>query len=85
MMKGYDNWHQMKNEVMRLYLLGKDPRHIAGLTGVPRIRIEHEMAKATERNPDLLDPAADCILQGAQLSGGIVRQLKDLCGLFRFF
>lgn len=54
MMKGYDNWHSKKAEVLQLYLLGKDPRHIAGLTGVPRIRIEHEMAKATERNPDIL-------------------------------
>ena len=54
MMKGYDNWHNKKAEVLRLYLLGKDPRHIAGITGVPRIRIEHEMAKATERNPDIL-------------------------------
>ena len=39
MMKGYDNWHSKKAEVLQLYLLGKDPRHIAGLTGVPKIRI----------------------------------------------
>jgi hypothetical protein len=53
-MKGYDNWERKKADVLRLYLMGKEPRLIAGLTGVPRIRIEHEMNKANEMNPDLL-------------------------------
>ena len=54
MMKGYDNWHSKKGEVLQLYLHGMDPRHIAGITGVPKIRVEHEMEKAAESNPDLL-------------------------------
>ena len=51
---GYDNWNQQKSEVLRLYLLGKSNKHIAGITRVPLIRIEHELEKMVECNPDLL-------------------------------
>ena len=51
---GYDNWSQERSEVLRLYLLGKCSKHIAGITRVPLIRIEHELEKMIERNPDLL-------------------------------
>jgi hypothetical protein len=49
-----DKWNQKKAYVMELYLQGKSPAIISGLTGVPRIRIERELNRLTERRPELL-------------------------------
>ena len=49
-----DIWNQRKAEVLELYLQGKSPAVISGLTGVPRIRINNELAQLTERRPELL-------------------------------
>ena len=48
---GY-RWH--KHEIIELYLQGKTPGAIAGLTGVPRIRIKREMDRMTRHNTKLL-------------------------------
>ena len=50
-----DKWTQKKAYVMELYLQGKSPAVISGLTGVPRIRIERELNRLTEINPHLLE------------------------------
>jgi hypothetical protein len=50
-----DMWAQKKAEALELYLQGKSPAVISGLTGVPRIRIEREMRRLTESNPHLLE------------------------------
>ena len=50
-----DKWNQKKAYVMELYLQGKSPAIISGLTGVPRIRIERELNRLTERRPELLE------------------------------
>ena len=49
-----DMWKQKKQYVLELYLQGKSPAVINGLTGVPRIRIERELNRLTERRPELL-------------------------------
>ncbi len=49
-----DPWNQKKAEVLELYLQGKSPAIISGRTGVPRIRIERELNRLTERRPELL-------------------------------
>jgi len=46
-----DMWTQKKAYVMELYLQGKSPAIISGLTRVPRIRIERELNRLTEINP----------------------------------
>ena len=48
---GY-RWH--KHEIIELYLQGKAPGIIAGLTGVPKIRIEREMDRMVQRNSKFL-------------------------------
>ena len=50
-----DMWAHKKAEVLELYLQGKSPAVISGLTGVPRIRINNELARMTEGNPHLLE------------------------------
>lgn len=50
-----DMWKQKKQYALELYLQGKSPAVISGLTGVPRIRIEREMHRLTEGNPHLLE------------------------------
>jgi len=50
-----DKWNQKKAEVLELYLQGKSPAVISGLTGVPRIRIERELNRLTEHRPELLE------------------------------
>jgi len=50
-----DPWNQKKAEVLELYLQGKSPAIISGLTGVPRIRIERELNRMTEHRPELLE------------------------------
>jgi len=50
-----DMWKQKKQYAMELYLQGKSPAIISGLTGVPRIRIERELNRLTERRPELLE------------------------------
>lgn len=54
MYNNLDPWKQKKAEVLELYLQGKSPAIISGLTGVPRIRIERELNRLTERRPELL-------------------------------
>ena len=49
-----DMWKQKKQYAMELYLQGKSPAIISGLTGVPRIRIERELNRLTESRPELL-------------------------------
>lgn len=49
-----DPWNQKKAEVLELYLQGKSPAIISGRTGVPRIRINNELDRLTERRPELL-------------------------------
>ena len=49
-----DLWTQKKAYVLELYLQGKSPAIISGLTGVPRIRIERELNRLTENRPELL-------------------------------
>ncbi len=49
-----DTWTQKKAYVLELYLQGKSPAIISGLTGVPRIRIERELNRMTESRPELL-------------------------------
>lgn len=49
-----DMWAHKKAEVLELYLQGKSPAIISGLTGVPRIRIERELNRMTEHRPELL-------------------------------
>lgn len=49
-----DTWTQKKAYVLELYLQGKSPAIISGLTGVPRIRIERELNRLTEHRPELL-------------------------------
>ena len=49
-----DVWKQKKQYALELYLQGKSPAAISGLTGVPRIRINNELARLTERRPELL-------------------------------
>ena len=49
-----DMWKQKKQYALELYLQGKSPATISGLTGVPRIRINNELARLTERRPELL-------------------------------
>ena len=51
----HDPWNQKKAEVLELYLQGKSPAIISGRTGVPRIRIERELNRLTERRPELLE------------------------------
>ena len=53
-MQGYDNYRFKKDDILRLYLLGKNEGQISGLTGVPKIRIRRELAKAIEKDPALL-------------------------------
>ena len=55
MYNNLDLWKQKKAEVLELYLQGKSPAVISGLTGVPRIRIERELNRLTERRPELLE------------------------------
>jgi hypothetical protein len=50
-----DMWKQKKQYALELYLQGKSPAAISGLTGVPRIRINNELARLTQRNPHLLE------------------------------
>jgi len=50
-----DQWNQKKAYVLELYLQGKSPAVISGLTGVPRIRIERELNRLTEHNLHLLE------------------------------
>ena len=50
-----DLWNQKKAEALELYLQGKSPAIISGLTGVPRIRIERELNRLTLSNPHLLE------------------------------
>ena len=50
-----DIWKQKKQYVLELYLQGKSPAVINGLTGVPRIRIERELNRLTEHRPELLE------------------------------
>ena len=50
-----DLWTQKKAYVLELYLQGKSPAIISGLTGVPRIRIERELNRMTEHRPELLE------------------------------
>ena len=50
-----DLWRQKKAEVLELYLQGKSPAVISGLTGVPRIRIERELNRLIGSNPHLLE------------------------------
>ena len=50
-----DKWTQKKAYVLELYLQGKSPAIISGLTGVPRIRIERELNRLTEHRPELLE------------------------------
>jgi hypothetical protein len=50
-----DMWKQKKQYAMELYLQGKSPAVISGMTGVPRIRIERELNRLTERRPELLE------------------------------
>jgi len=49
-----DMWNQKKQFALELYLQGKSPAIISGLTGVPRIRIERELNRLTESRPELL-------------------------------
>jgi hypothetical protein len=49
-----DMWKQKKQYALELYLQGKSPAVISGLTGVPRIRIKNELGRLTERRPELL-------------------------------
>lgn len=48
---GY-RWH--KHEIVELYLQGKTPGAISGLTGVPKIRIERELDRLSSKRPDIL-------------------------------
>lgn len=48
-----DGWKYKKAEILELYLKGKTPGMIAGLTGVPRIRIQHELEHAIGLDPRL--------------------------------
>ncbi len=50
-----DMWKQKKQYALELYLQGKSPAIISGLTGVPRIRIERELNRLTQSNPRLLE------------------------------
>lgn len=50
-----DMWKQKKQYALELYLQGKSPAVISGLTGVPRIRIEREIGRAVDRHPHLLE------------------------------
>ena len=50
-----DMWKQKKQYALKLYLQGKSTAVISGLTGVPRIRIERELNRLTERRPELLE------------------------------
>ena len=50
-----DLWNQRKAEALELYLQGKSPAIISGLTGVPRIRIERELNRLTQSNSHLLE------------------------------
>ena len=50
-MKGYDNWPQKRIEVIQLWLCGMDVGSISGKTGVPKIRIRHEMEKLSCNDP----------------------------------
>jgi len=54
MMQGYDNYKLKANDVFRLYLNGMEAGDIAGRTGVPRVRIEREIAYQTAKDPALL-------------------------------
>jgi hypothetical protein len=47
-------WTQKKEYALELYLQGKSPAVISGMTGVPRIRIERELNRLTQRRPELL-------------------------------
>ena len=49
-----DPWTQKKAYVLELYLQGKSPAIISGMTGVPRIRIERELNRMTEHRLELL-------------------------------
>lgn len=49
-----DMWKQKKQYALELYLQGKSPAVISGLTGVPLIRINNELSRLTERRPELL-------------------------------
>lgn len=49
-----DMWKQKKQYALELYLQGKSPAIISGLTGVPRIRIDREMNRLTQSRPELL-------------------------------
>ena len=53
MMRGYDNWHSKKADILQLYRLGRDVGTIAGLTGTPKIRIERELARTIETDKTL--------------------------------
>lgn len=48
---GY-RWH--KHQIIELYLQGKTAGIIAGLTGVPKIRIERETQRMTRCNTRIL-------------------------------
>lgn len=52
-MQGYDNYRHKKADILRLYLSGRDVGYITGQTGTPKIRIEHELAKAIEKDKTL--------------------------------
>ena len=62
-----DPWTQKKAYVLELYLQGKSPAVISGLTGVPRIRIERELNRLTERRPELPLPLDEDIHVAAGL------------------
>ena len=49
-----DTWKQKKQFALELYLQGKSPAIISGMTGVPRIRIERELNRLTQSRPELL-------------------------------
>lgn len=50
----YDTFEEHRNEIFDLFKAGKSIGCIAGLTGVPRIRIQHAVENACERKPALL-------------------------------
>ena len=50
-----DLWKQKKLYVLELYLQGKSPAIISGMTRIPRIRIERELNRLTLSNPHLLE------------------------------
>ena len=50
----YDTFRRHESAVYALYQAGKSIPYIADVTGVPKIRIQHEIEAACERKPRLL-------------------------------